>query len=245
MRENIKQLIRKMQAGSLSGKALEETEFWVIQALCGADAEDDLNPILHALGASGTILAVPALCAHLQMPGGEIKALVTVALKMIKARGKDRGSKLPDAFYAPEHWRPGWQSSKNAFLSYVQIIADMYIRNGHNEGEIDRIGGILAKEMDIDISPYATFADFRICQTDWDFKADYKKVLDRMAEEKLLADMEKIGVTESDVTILTDCLMDMRYDYIVARLKLKGNLEYYRFVLKMAECLNEPELERE
>jgi hypothetical protein len=242
MKENVMQNVLEMQAGSLSGLELEEKEFLVLQELCGSDEPDDLTAIFYALGASGTILAIPILCAHLKIVDTETMPLVKTTIQVIKARVKARGSMLPNVFYTPEHWQPHWNGSKNAFLSYVQVIADIYIKYGHDESEVNRIGGILAEEMNIDLSPYQTFADFKVCQTDWDFETDYRVVLDRMAQEQVLADAEEAGVSESTVSFLTDTLMDLQYDYLVARLKLKGNLEYYRFVLKMAESLNVAEL---
>lgn len=221
---------------------MEEKEFCLIQELCGTNEKDDLIPIFNALGTSGTILAIPALCAHLQIEDNETKAMVTSAIRMVKARAKARRSLLPDEFFTREHWRPEWRGSKNAFLSYVQAVADAYIKFGHEESEVNRIGEILVEEMNIDTSPYHTFADFKLCQTSWDFKADYRSLLDKIAEEKGFADLEEAGITESHVSFLKGCLMELHYDYLVARLKLKGNLEYYRFVLKMAECLNQPEL---
>lgn len=241
MKENIKEIVREMQTSTLTGSELEDKEFLVLQELCGATNPIDLEAIYYALGASGTILAIPVLCAQLITADLETKPLLWVTIKMIRSRAKERGSILPDEFYTPEHFKPRWNGSKNAFLSYVQVIADIYIKQGHNESETDRIGEILAGEMGIDLSPYQTFADFKICQTDWDFEQDYRLVLDRMAQEQILADAEEAGISESDISLITGTLMDLQYDYLIARLKLEGNLEYFRFAMKMAGVLNKPE----
>jgi hypothetical protein len=92
--------------------------------------------------------------------------------------------------------------------------------------------------MNIDIAPYKSFADFRICQTDWDFAKEYQVVADRITEEKLLDDMEKVGISESDLSFLINNLKDLQYDYLISRLGLKGNLEFYRFMFRIAESLN-------
>jgi hypothetical protein len=63
--------------------------------------------------------------------------------------------------------------------------------------------------------------------------------MDKMAQEELLGEMEDMGVGESIMSLLSGTLMDLQYDCLIARLKLKGSLAYYRFVFKMAECLNQ------
>jgi hypothetical protein len=240
MKENIQRVIREIKTVGPDVVALEEKEFSVIQELCGTNEKGDLIAMFSVLGTHGTILAIPALCAHLRLEDNEIKAMATLAIRMVKDRAMARGSSLPDVFFTPEHWRPEWLGSKNAFLSYVQVISDAYIKLGHDESEVNRIGEILAKEMNIDLAPYQNFADFKLCQASWDFKADYQTLYDRMQEEQAFIDLEEAGITESDVTFLKDNLMDLQYDYVVARLKLQGDLEFFRFVLKMAECLNHP-----
>jgi hypothetical protein len=241
MEENVKQIIRDMQEGNLWGAQLEEKEISVLGELCGTNEKADLAIIFKTLGASGTILSIPALCAHLKVEDQQIRAMAGMSVRTIRERAKERGSLLPDEYFTPEHWQPEWQGSKNAFLSYVQAIADAYIKMGNEESELDRIGGILAEEMGMEIVPYQTFADFRLCQTSWDYKADYQVLLDRMKEEKIFMDLEDAGITESDISYISDSLMDLQYDYLIGRLKLKGDIEYYRFIFKMAECLNEPE----
>jgi hypothetical protein len=242
MKEEIVKIAQEMQDGSLEGSELEEKEFCLIEELCGTNEKEDLAVIFKALGVSGTILAIPALCAHLKIEDSETKVMAASTIGMIKARAKARKSLLPDHFFTTAQWRPEWRGSKNAFLSYVQLIADTYIKMGHSESELNRIGGILAEEMHIDIAPYRTIADFMLCQTTWDFKADYQRLMNWIEQEKAIADLEEAGIMESDISFIQGSLMELQYDYIVARLKLKGNLEYFRFILKMAECLNKPEI---
>ncbi|MBD1366556.1 hypothetical protein IDJ77_22270 [Mucilaginibacter sp. ZT4R22] len=242
MNENVLKITREMLAGGLFGREQEEKEYMVLQELCGAENYEDLTLLLDALGASGTVLAVPALLGQRNTCNDETKVLTDIAIDLIKARAKTRGSILPAEYFKTGHWKPRWNGSTNTFLSYVQVIADIYIKIGHDESEVNRIGAILAEEMEIDLSPYPTFADFKICQSDSDFEKDYRVVLDKMAQEQLLADAEEAGISKSDTSFLTGTLMDLQCDYLVARLKLKGNLEYYRFVLKITECLNQQEL---
>ncbi|MEO6520539.1 MAG: hypothetical protein ABIN91_02605 [Mucilaginibacter sp.] len=238
MNENVLEIIRDMLAGGLRGREQEEKEFVLVQELCGASDPGDISKLLDALGASGTILSVPAICATLKTEDEDNQMLAEIAIDLIRARAQTRGSILPKEYYTVKHWKPKWIGNTNSFLSYVQVIADIYIKAGHEESEENRIGEILAQEMGIDLSPFTTFADFKICQTDWDFESDYRIVMDRMAQEEVMIQMDEAGIVESVNSFLADSLRNLQHDYLVARLKLKGNLEYYRFVLKMAESLN-------
>ncbi|MEO6523026.1 MAG: hypothetical protein ABIN91_15190 [Mucilaginibacter sp.] len=238
MNEHVLKITREMLAGGLSGREQEEKEFMVIQELCGADDPKEIAQLLEVLGAAGTILAIPALLGQWKTGNDDTKMLTEVAIDLIKARARTRRSILPTEYFKASHWKPRWNGSINAFLSYAQVIADIYIKVGNDESEVNRIGEILAKEMEIDLLPYPTFADFKVCQTDWDFEKDYQSVLDKMAQEEVLIQMEDMGVSESIVSLLTGTLMDLQYDYLISRLKLKGNLKYYRFAFSMAESLN-------
>jgi hypothetical protein len=187
---------------------------------------------------SGTILAVPSLFALIKNSDHSLQPLFEEVISGIALRAKARGSLLPAEYYTPEHWRPQWHGSKTKFLSYVNVLADIHLKNDENEAEVNRIGEILVNEMFIDIAPYTSFKDFKVCVNGWDFKEDYKIVLDRMEQERVLAAVEDAGIGESWETFLTDHLNDLKYDYLLTRLKMADNFAYHQFVLKMAECLN-------
>jgi hypothetical protein len=164
MNEHILKVTSEMLAGGLSGREQEEKEVMVIQELCGANDTKEIAQLLDALCASGTILSIPAIFGQWDTGNEETKMLSGIAIDLIKARARTRGSILPDEYFKAKHWKPSWNGSINAFLSYVQVIADICIKAGHDENEVNRIGEILTKEMNIDTSPYETFADFKICQ---------------------------------------------------------------------------------
>jgi hypothetical protein len=238
MKENIKQIIRELSQGDLIGGELEDKESILLQELRCSNDTSEIKEICSALTKSGTILAVPSLFALIKGSGPTLKHLFEEAVIGIARRAKARGSLLPGQYYTPEHWRPQWQGSKKKFLSYVNVLADIHQKNDENEAEVNRIGEILAKEMQIDISPYTSFKDFKVCINGWDFKEDYKIVLDRMEQERVIAAVEDAGIGESWETFLTDHLNDLKYDYLLTRLKMGDNFAYHQFVLKMAECLN-------
>jgi hypothetical protein len=130
MEENIRQVVRESQSTHLEGPELEEKEFLLIQELCGNEDTYEIFEIAQALGASGTILSIPVLLGHLKGADAAVEPILIVAIKMIKTKAKERRSILPDEFYTLEHWQPEWVGSKNAFLTYVQVIADAYIQFG-------------------------------------------------------------------------------------------------------------------
>ncbi|MEO7213379.1 MAG: hypothetical protein ABIX36_11290 [Mucilaginibacter sp.] len=232
------QIIREMREGRLSGSELEEKESVLLQELrCAAD-EKEIRELCSAIAVSGSILSVPCLFALMQNWGDGLKPLFENIIKGIAQRAKGRGSRLPSDYYTLQHWQPQWQGSKTRFLSYVSAIADIVVKNEDNDEEVKRIGNILVKEMQVDISPYNNFQDFKICIHDWDFEEDYKLVLDRMEQERLVEEIEDAGLRESWNTFFADHLLNLKYDYLVTRLGIADKFEYHQFVLKMAECLN-------
>jgi len=238
MTSDIIQIIHDMQHCNLEGSELEEKEFLLLQELCGADDTDDIQEILCAIKQSGTILAIPSLFGILK--GADFKNIkkIVEAIYAIKGRTKARGSFLPDEYFTKEHWQSEWQGSKHAFLTYVQFIAESYIKRGFDENEISRIGDILSDELQFDLAPFQTFSEYIICQSDWDYDKEFQVIADKIREEQLLDELEKEGIYQSDASFLKGSLMDLQYDYLIARMKLKGDLKYYRYVLEIAECLN-------
>ncbi len=239
MKEGITQIISDIQHCNLEGTELEEKEFLLLQELCGSNDTDDIIAIVGVIKQSGTILAIPVLFGILK--DADFKAIkgIVEAIYAIKNRTKARGSFLPDEYFTKEHWQPEWLGNHHAFLSYVQFIAESYIKFGFEETEVDRIGQILSEEMQVDLAPFQTFSEFKICQTGWDHNNEFQVIADKIAEEKLFDELEQEGIYGSDLSFITSSLMDLQYDYLVARMKLKGDLRYYRYVLEIAESLNQ------
>jgi len=239
MKDELNKEIQKLMSGNLADTELEHQEELLLSELRRSDVPEDIAAIISALAKSGTPLAVPTLLGVAQNEGGNISALVRNTVAAIKKRTGQRHSFLPDAYFTIEHWQPQWRGSKNLFLSYISAIAHTLVKSGDVSAEIDRIGDILTTEMGMDISPCNTFREYRICATDWDFEKDYKMVLDRIAQEQAIAEVEELGIEESWNTFFTDHLLDLRYDYLLTRLRLGGDPDYQRFVLKIVECLND------
>lgn len=237
---NLQQAIHELCAASLSGIDLEEKEEVILQELRINDGVGELEELIGALSTYGTILAVPALLAVAENNADQVRPLAQCAVLEIRDRARKRVSLLPDEYFTLEHWQPEWKGSKNGFLSYVSALANIHLKQADDVAEVNRIGEILLKEMKIDISPYDTFDAYRICAVDWDFQEDYKVILDRIEQESVMAAVQEAGIEESFSTFIMDNLMDLQYDYLLTRLRMGGNMEYHKFVMKIAECLNQP-----
>lgn len=237
---NLQQAIHELRAASLSGIDLEDKEEVILQELRVKDDLGELGTLIGALSTYGTILAVPALLAVAENNADQVGPLAQGAVFEIRDRARQRGSLLPDEYFTLEHWKPLWKGSKNGFLSYVSALANIHIKDGDDVAEVNRIGEILVKEMKIGISPYDTFEAYRICAVDWDFQEDYKVILERIEQESVMAAVQEAGIEESFSTFIVDNLMDLQYDYLLTRLRMGGNMDYHKFVMKIAECLNQP-----
>jgi len=242
MKEDLQNAIRDMQIGGLLPNQAEEKESIVLGALrCTADA-NLISACTAALSASGTIMAIPVLFALLRVPElSGFAAGFEHAIRRIEHRARLRGSLLPDAFFTPEHWRPKWQGSKTRFLSYVAVVTGERDQGWMGEDETNRIGDILVEEMNMDIAPYNTFQEFKLCATGWDYEGDHRIVLERLDEESLLIEAEEAGAGESIESFLLDHLLDLQYDYLITRLRLTDRFDFNLFAFKMARVLNAAE----
>lgn len=242
MDTDLQNAIRDMQIGGLPSGMAEEREKIVLAVLRNTEEPELLSSGIAALSGSGTILAVPTLFGLMRVPEfSGYQAGFKHAIEQIKKRARERGAMLPDEYFTPEHWRPEWLGSPTRFLSYVAVVTGERDQGWMGEEETNRIGDILVEEMNIDIRPYTSFRDFKLCATGWDYEGDHRIVLDRLEEERMLIQAEEAGASESIQSILLDTLMDLQYDYIITRLRLADRFDYNLFAFKMAGVLNEAE----
>ncbi len=246
MSENIKEIILKMRTGLIFGQELEEMEEYLLAILRITDDRSLLLDMLAALEMSGTILAVPTLFGiagyiNDQTVSGQIKETI----QAIRSRAKRRESILPEEYYTVTHWKPVWHSSHANFLSYVtNLVAGNPRLKEAGIGldlEIRRVGNLLIEETNIDISPYRTFEELRVCTTEWDEKEGTERLLDRLQQESVMESIREQGVDESILTFFEGQISDLRYDYLITRLQLSQDYDYYRFAFEMAECYNSPD----
>lgn len=233
-------IIEKLLKNGYSEENAKE-EMQLHKALRATDNLHLFKLICSALGGAGGLLGVPTLMAYAIENGPKAEAAQT-AIDAIKNRvQKDSKKELKDFFLAA-YWKPIWVASKEKFISYVACLNGLLSSEDFFEGELmDELGEKLVKEMAIDLSPYQSFKEMRLCLPEVDTEEELTSVLINFSNEIML----ETAIADASITINSDSQLDenivnMQCDYLLTRLNLQVDDDQFRLMLKAASVLNQP-----
>lgn len=141
----------------------------------------------------------------------------------------------------PDYWKTIWVAPLEKFISYVICLNGLLGYGDFFEGEhLDELGEKLVKEIVIDLSPYHSFRELRLCSAEVNFKEDLETVLREFNNEVVL----ETAIEETAVIINTDSQLNenignMQCDYLMTRLNFKVDDDQFRIFLKAAIVLNQ------
>ncbi|EHQ24661.1 hypothetical protein [Mucilaginibacter paludis] len=211
-------------------KALRKTEsIFLFRTIC------------TALGNGGSLFGVPTLMAFAIETGPKAVA-ANKAIKAIKKRvSKDSVKELKD-FFVPDYWKTVWVAPKEKFISFVVCLNGLMGNEDLFEGErLDELGEKLVKEIVIDLSPYHSFRELRLCTPEVNTEQDLEVVYYNFTNEVVL----ETAIAETTITINSDSQLDenivnMQCDYLLTRLGLDIEDDHFRMILKAASVINQP-----
>lgn len=229
----------KLMAEGYSESNFNE-EIYLMQALRATHDLADFKEICTVLGKAAGLFAVPTLMAFSVEKGSPKAVQAVLAIAEIHSRTREKNNAELRDFFEPRWWRPKWIGSKERFISYVSCIAGMAGTDVVFEGEsIDVMGERLLAEIDVDLFPYGSFKEFRLCTPDWDVETDVKRVLADVAGDMLVeATIKGAEITTHPDTLYEENLINMRCDYLLTRLNLDVDYGPFRYLLKAANVLN-------
>ena len=169
------------------------------------------------------------------------------ALANIRFRVVDEQSEFDmSEFFDKEFWIPKWRGTLQHFLSFVSFLVKVQVNEfiedkrlkseGHNQ--VDMLGEILVETMNVDIAPYQTFQEMRLCIKDWDYQKDLGRLSSIMSQDINESVFDQLGIQMNPHTQLNHNLNGMRCDYLITILNINENYERNHYLFMLADTLN-------
>lgn len=212
--------VRTWAINAFSSVEGDEGELFLLEVLRRTDDSYNILVICGVLKKIGTIFSLPVLMARLEPGGAESNEDILPAIEAITARLELDGE-LRNKFRDPGFWRISWKGSPQSFVKYMTILNMMTGGNPSEEQE-DQLAEIFIKEMDVDITPFQSYRELRLCTSGKDLEEDIEKTRDYMQSELLMdIALNGTGVSPSNETMWKDLYFDMMNDYLMTRLRRK------------------------
>lgn len=198
----------------------EEGELFLLEVLRRTDDSYNILVICGVLKQIGTIFSLPVLMARLEPGGSESNEDILPAIEAITAR-LELDSELRDKFRDPGFWRISWKGSPQSFVTYMTIL-NMMNGESHSDDQGDQLAEIFMKEMDVDITPFQSYRELRLCTSGEGLSDGVENMRDYMQSELLMdIALNGTGVSPSKETMWKDLYFDMMNDYLMTRLRRK------------------------
>ncbi|WEA00711.1 hypothetical protein [Mucilaginibacter sp. SJ] len=217
-----------------------EQELYLMEQLRQAETIEEFKAITRIIGISGGLFCIPTLMAFSVEKGSPKVMPAIFAITEIYSRiEKDDISGLGN-FFTASWWRPRWKGSLSKFISYISCISELVrLSPQHTDETIDTIGEKVANEFEIDLFPFETFTELRLCTPGWNAENDIKKLMCAVdGDMQLISMLNEQDVGKSKEMLHEENILNMRCDYLLTRLNFKVEYELFRYLLKTAEVLN-------
>lgn len=210
----------------------------IIEKLKTCQDEKEIELICRGLGLIGSLYSLPTLLALLKdQRSPEVvrdlqNAFDDIAYKYLSDKG------LPHDYFSVRFWEPTWTGSNSTFLTLMQVLEN--INTDLSEAELERLATAFIDELKLDISPYQTYRELRLCATEWDIEKDVIALLESTQTEMLLQPVlenNNIGLNSE----MEEFIANQKNDYLLTRVKLFENFELNHYVLGKITCLNRAE----
>ena len=231
-------LVEKLFKVLFGGGDVLAKEKIIIKRLKTCQDEKEIIALCKGLELLGTIYSFPTLMALLKdEPPRMIERALQNGFDSIAYKYLSDKS-LPHDYFSPRFWEPTWTGSNTAFLS-LMLMLESVNKDTLKEEDMERLATAFIKELKLDISPYQTYSELKLCAADWDIEKDVNAVL-----EETQTDMLLLSITQDNNIALDpemdDFLADQKNDYLLTRVKLFENFEANHYMLGKIACLNRP-----
>ncbi|TRW21040.1 hypothetical protein FMM05_20720 [Flavobacterium zepuense] len=225
--EPIKQCVRKgdFLERTSALKALRaapgiEGELFLLEVLRRTDNFWDIETIAVILGDIGSVFSLPVLMARLENETMETDELIYQALEKIASR-LEMPSELREQLGNPDFWKVNWQGTKESFMGFMAMVT-MISGNSDNPEAEDQLGEIFREEMHVDIAPFRTYRELRLCSNDEDMFGAMVGIEESLQSRILLeVALSNAGISESRESQFEGIYFNMLNDYLFTRLRRK------------------------
>jgi len=224
----------KLLKALLGGGDVLAKEKIIIQKLKTCQDEKEITAICKGLELIGSIYSFPTLMARLKdnnplfIERAFQNAFDEIAFRYLGDKS------LPHDYFSPRFWEPTWTGSNTAFLSLMLVLEKL-----NKDIVIERLATAFIKELKLDISPYQTYGELKVCAADWDIEKDVVALLEGTQTDMLLQSV----LENNDIELnseMEEFIANQKNDFLLTRVKLFENFEGNHYVLGKTTCLNRP-----
>jgi len=220
----------------------QKEEQFLHEALRHSDSDDDFKNICSVLGKAAGLFSVATLMAFAKDINTPKAICAKKAIDQIQERVIERDNPEMKEYFCLSFWQPRWSGTKEQFISYTACIAMLFQSDKLFEDNfLDNLGEKILSEFEIDISPYKTFRELRICTSGWEAKEDLVNFLAEIKQDILVQTVMLDGsITKSPEVLYEENIINTRCDYLLTRLNFDLEYSSFHYLLKSAQHLNRP-----
>jgi hypothetical protein len=203
---------RKVQEGA--------GEAFLLEVLRRTQFLMDIDAICDVLGDIGTWQSFPVLMARLDDAKPSINRKIYDTIGLIGKRAAIPESEMAE-IKKPSSWKMKWEGPAKNFTSMVDIFAMMSGIAPDDTEKIDLLAEAYLDAMEVDISPYQTYRELRLCTSADNSPVDMlTQMLDHTESMFFLEKaLSGTGVSYSEETQFENINGDMQIDYFITRLR--------------------------
>jgi hypothetical protein len=197
-----------------------EGEVFLLEVLRRASSVYDIEGVCEVLQHTGSLDAIPVLMARLEPKAAPGNVYIQAAIEAIELR-----LGIPEAqkklLNNPATWKMKWNASPESFVGFVFIIAMMEGMDISDGALMDRLAEAYMKEMEVDLSPYQSYRELRLCSSPDQCLEGLITQMMGALESGLAIDaiLEETGVSYSEETQMANLSNDLINDYFTTRLR--------------------------
>jgi hypothetical protein len=197
-----------------------EGEVFLLEVLRRTSSVYDIEGVCEVLQYTGSLDALPVLMARLEPKAAPGNVYIEAAIEAIELRlGIQEAQK--ELLNNPANWKMKWNASPESFAGFVLIMAMMGGMDTSDGELMDRLGKAYMEEMEVDLSPYQSYRELRLCSlSDQFLKGLITKLLVALESELAMDSiLEETGINYSEETQMANFNNDLIDDYFTTRLR--------------------------
>lgn len=196
-----------------------DQEAFLLEILRRTEDGLELEDVVEMLGYSGTVLSIPVLYARMDKNDPELNGLIKNTLTAISER-LQLPPKLAAMVNDPALWKLKWGGTKESFVGFMDMMSLMAGGGSYTEAQSDQLAEIFLEELEVDISPFNSYRELRICSPADTMLETVEGMMDGLQSEVLLeVALNGTGISESDESRYNHLYMTLTNDYLFTRLR--------------------------
>jgi hypothetical protein len=197
----------------------KEEEQGLLEILRSSDNTREIENTCLLLAHHGTIYSLPVLAARMADTTVEMKEVFRQTAELILKKHNVPKEQWSD-FCDPDQWKTHWNGPPESFLAFVEMFSMTAVDVPKTDDITDHFGEIFMKVIEVDLSPYQSFREMRICSKEGYLETFAQRVTDHLQSEFMVNDLlGDISINFVKAEIDQELYMSLQTDYFTTRLR--------------------------